>query len=154
DQYAAHNFVLLLSFVLTATCTYYLVRYLFADRRAGIIAAISFAYCPYVFAHLPHIQLLMTAGLPAGMLAFHRMVDVPTPRRGALLGLVMGLQALFCGYYAIFLTLMVGFSVVTVAAMGRRRVGVRYWTAVSVAAAVAIAIALPLAFAYVNLHSM
>jgi hypothetical protein len=154
NQYAAHNFVLLLSFVLTATCTYYLVRYLFSDRRAGIIAAISFAYCPYVFAHLPHIQLLMTAGLPAGMLALHRMVDVPTPRRGALLGLVMGVQALFCGYYAIFLTLMVGFSVLTVAATGRRWLDVRYWTAFSAAAGVAIAIALPLAFAYVNLHSM
>ncbi|PWT79960.1 MAG: hypothetical protein C5B57_13005, partial [Blastocatellia bacterium] len=35
NQYAAHNFVLLLSFVLSATCTYYLVRYLFSDRRAG-----------------------------------------------------------------------------------------------------------------------
>src|SRR2546422_1662220 len=87
NPYAAHNFVMLLSFVLSATGTYYLVRYLTRSRRAAVISAICFAYCPFVFAHLPHIQLLMTAGLPFSMLAFHRLADSPTPGRGAALGL-------------------------------------------------------------------
>src|SRR5262249_49575591 len=116
NPYVAHNFVLLLSFVFTATGTYYLVRELFGDRRAAVVAAITFACCPYVFAHLPHIQLMMTAGLPFSMFAFHRLADMPGPGRGAALGLVMGIQALFCGYYAVFLLLMVGFAVLTVAA--------------------------------------
>ena len=73
-------------FVLSGVATYYLVRYLVHDRRAAAIAAVCFAYCPYVFARLPHVHLLMTAGLPLSMLAFHRMADRPGIRRGALLG--------------------------------------------------------------------
>ena len=42
-----------MSFVLSATGTYYLVKYLVADRSAAVVAAICFAYCPHVFAHTP-----------------------------------------------------------------------------------------------------
>ena len=52
------------------------------------IAAIGFAFCPFVFAHTAHIQLLMTAGLPFSLLAFHRAADRPTVGRGAALGAV------------------------------------------------------------------
>ena len=116
NPYAAHNFVVLLSFVLSGAGTYYLVRYLVNDRWAATIAAICFACCPYMFGHMPHIQLLMSAGLPLGQLAFHRVADRPSGRRGAVLGLTMATQALFCGYYAVFVMLMVGFSV-----LGARR---------------------------------
>jgi hypothetical protein len=152
NPYAAHNFVFLLSFVLSATGTYSLVRYLAGDRRAAAVAATCFAFCPYVFAHTPHIQLLMTAGLPFSMLAFHRVADKPTPRRGAALGLTMAAQALFCGYYAVFVTLMVGFAILVVAAVRHRWTNVGYWAAVSVAAGVAIGIALPLFAPYLGLQ--
>ncbi len=152
NPYAAHNFVLLLSFVLSATGTYYLVRYLVDDRRAGAIAAICFAYCPYVFGHLPHIQLLMTAGLPLSLLAFHRVADRPGARRGAVLGLAMALQAFFCGYYAVFVALVVGFSVLFVAATRRLWTDARYWSAIGVAAGVALGIAVPLLMPYSSLQ--
>ena len=151
NPYAAHNFVFLLSFVLSASGAYYLVRYLTGDRRAASVAAICFAFCPYAFAHTPHIQLMMTAGLPFSMLVFHRLADRPTPRRGAALGLTMAAQALFCGYYAVFVGLMVGLSVMVVAGIRRRWTDRRYWTAVSVAAGVAIAIAVPLFAPYTGL---
>ena len=89
NPYAAHNFALLMAFVLSATGAYYLVRHLTGDRRAAAISAISFAFCPFVFAHTAHIQLLMTAGLPFSLLAFHRMADKPGVGRGAALGLAV-----------------------------------------------------------------
>ena len=52
--------------------------------------------------HTAHIQLEMTAGLPFGMLAFHRLIDRPSPGRGARLGAAMAAQALSCGYYGIY----------------------------------------------------
>jgi hypothetical protein len=152
NPYAAHNFAFLLSFVLSATGTYYLVRYLVGDRRAAVIAAIAFAFCPYVFGHTPHIQLLMTAGLPFSMLAFHRLTDTPTRLRGAALGLTMGAQALFCGYYAVLGALMVGLSVLLVASVRWRWRDFRYWTAVSIAAVVAIGVAAPLFAPYLGLQ--
>jgi 4-amino-4-deoxy-L-arabinose transferase-like glycosyltransferase len=152
NPYAAHNAVVLLSFVLSATSTYYLVRYLAGDRRAAAVAGICFAYCPYAFSHLTHVHLLMTAGLPLSMLAFHRLADRPTTGRGAALGLAVAAQALFCGYYAVFVGLTVGFAVLVVGAARRRWRDARYWTAVAVAAVVAIAIALPLFVPYIRLQ--
>lgn len=152
NAYAAHNFVFLLSFVLSATGMYYLARYLVADRRAASVAAIGFAYCPYVFSHTAHIWLLMTVGLPWSMLAFHRLADRSTPGRGAVLGLAMAAQALLCGYYALFVTLMVGFAVLVTPAMRHRWSDRRYWTAVAVAAVVAVLIVLPVFVPYLNLQ--
>lgn len=152
NPYAAHNFVVLLSFPLCATGTYYLVRYLVGDRRAAVVAAICFAYCPYVFARLPHVHLLMTAGLPFSMLAFHRVADRPTPGRGAVLGLAVAAQALLCGYYAVFAILTVGFAVLVVATTRRRWTDAHYWTAISVAAGVSLALALPLFLPYMRLQ--
>src|SRR4051812_24905707 len=102
NPYAAHNAAMLLAFVLSFTGMYYLVRYLTADRGAAAIAAIGFAFCPFVFAHTAHIQLLMTAGLPFTLLAFHRMADRPAAVRGAVLGATMAAQAMCCGYYGVF----------------------------------------------------
>ena len=152
NPYAAHNFVVLLSFVLSATATYYLVRYLVGNRPAAAAAAICFAYCPYVFSHLPHVHLLMTAGLPLSMLAFHRAADRPTSWRGAALGLAVAAQALLCGYYAVFVALTIGFAVLVVATTRRRWTDARYWTAISIAALVACAIALPLFLPYMRLQ--
>ncbi|PYR24546.1 MAG: hypothetical protein DMF98_15075 [Acidobacteria bacterium] len=140
NPYAAHNSVVLLSFVLSATGMYYLARYLTADRRAAVVSAICFAFSPYLFAHTAHIQLLMTAGLPFSMLAFHRLADRPSPARGAVLGTVMAAQAISCGYYGVFVLLMVGFAVIIVAAVRRRWKDARYWLAVGIAAGVAVAL--------------
>ena len=56
---------------------YYLVRHLTGDRGAAAVSAICFAFCPFVFAHIAHIQLLMTRG-PAVQHA-----RVPPVRRSA-----------------------------------------------------------------------
>src|SRR5438445_265577 len=98
---------------------YYLVRYLVRDRRAAAVSAIAFALCPYIFAKTPQMQLLMTAGLPFCMLAFHRVADRPTAGRAVMLGLVMAAQVAFRGYYAVFAMLMVGFATFVLAATRR-----------------------------------
>jgi len=152
NAYATHNFVVLLSFVLSAIGTYYLVRYLVNDRRAAVVGALCFAYCPYVFGHLPHIQLLMTAGIPLSFLAFHRLADRPSPLRGAALGTAMGLQGLACAYYAVFLVLVIGIAVFVTAAWRKTWTDRSYWLAIAVAAVVAIAIVAPLFLPYVFLQ--
>ena len=152
NPFAAHNFVVLLSFVLSATGAYYLVRYLVGDRRAAIISAVCFAFCPFVFGHLLHIQILMTAGIPFSLLAFHRLADQPSAGRGAALGLAMGLQGLACAYYAVFVALLIGYVVLftaTTTGLWRNR---SFWTAVSVAAGVSLAIVMPLFWMYLQLQ--
>ncbi len=152
NPYAALNFAMLMAFVLSATGAYYLVRYLTGDRRAAAISAISFAFCPFVFAHTAHIQLLMTAGLPFSLLAFHRMADTPTAGRGAALGAAMAAQAIFCGYYGVFVCLMIGFAIFVVAATRRLWTDRQYWVAIAVAALVAVVLVTPAFLPYVTLQ--
>lgn len=152
NPYAAHNFVVLLSFVLSAAATYCLLRYLVHDRGAAIVGAICFAFCPYVFAHVPHIQLLMTAGIPLSLLAFHRLADHPSGLRGVMLGLAIAAQALLCAYYTVFVVLMVGYAILFVAAARRLWTNARYWSAIGIAVAVALAAVLPLFFPYIMLQ--
>jgi hypothetical protein len=149
NPYAAHNVVLLASFVLSGCAMYYLVRHLTQDRRAAVVSGIVFAFCPYFRGHLPHIQLLMTAGIPLSALAFHRLVEHPTPARGGALGIALALQAYFCGYYAVFAALMIALATLFFAAVRSVRTDARYWTAIAVAAAVAIAAAMPIVYPYV-----
>ena len=152
NPYAAHNFSLLLAFILSASGMYYLVRYLSHDRRAAAIAAIGFAFCPFVFAHTAHIQLLMTAGLPFTLLAFHRLADRPGAGRGAALGATMAAAAICCGYYGVFVVLMVGFAILVVATTRRLWTGRRYWLAVAIAAVIAMLLVTPAFLPYLALQ--
>ena len=142
----------MLSMVVSAAGAYYLVRYLTYDRRAAAVAAVAFGFCPYVFGRTPQMQLLWTAGLPLSMLAFHRLADQPTARRAVVLGLVMGAQVLFCGYYAVFALLMVGFATLTLAALRRSWTDTRYWKAIVLAAAIGAVAALPVLLPYMQLQ--
>jgi hypothetical protein len=153
NPYAAFNATLLASFVLGGLGMYYLVRYLVGDPRAALIAAVPFAFCPYLFGHIPHIQLLMTAGLPFCLLLFHRLADGPTPGRAIGLGLAMKTQAVFCAYYGVFAMLMVGYAVLFTAGWRRAWTDRRYWSAIAIAAAVAVVSALPLVLPYWVLQS-
>ena len=144
SAYAAHNFAVLSSFVLGGSSMYYLCRELTGDRRAAVVGGIIFAFCPHLFAHLPHIQLLMTSGIPLSLLAFHRLLDRPTPGRGAMLGLAMAWQAYACAYYSVFVLLMIGFAVLLMAALRGSWREAAYWKAIGVAALVSIVTSAPL----------
>jgi hypothetical protein len=152
NPYAAHNAVVILAFALTAIGTYYLVRYLTHDRGAAAVSAICFAFCPYLFAHTAHIQLLMIAGLPFCMLTFHRMADQPSIGRGGALGAVMAAQAICCGYYGVFVMLMVAFAVLTSAVLHSRWTDRPYWLAVVTAAVTALGLAVPIFLPYMSLQ--
>ena len=118
---------MVVAFVLAVAGAYYLVRYLSGSREAAAIAGVLFGFCPFVFARTAHIQLLLTAGLPWSMLAFHRLVDRQTPGRAVALGLVLWAQALSCAYYGIFAGLMVGLGTLVFAVTRGLWRSPRYW---------------------------
>jgi hypothetical protein len=152
NPHAAHNSAVLLSFVLAATGMYYLARYLTGSRPAAAVAAILFAFCPYIVARTAHIQLLMTGGLPFSLLAVHRLVDRPEPARAVTLGLVLVATALGCGYYGVFAGVLAGLAgVFYLAARSNWRRGT-YYLAFGCAAAVALLAIWPFYEPYLDLH--
>ena len=154
NPYFTFNFAFLLSMIASAAGGYYLVRYLTRDRRAASVAGIAFGFCPYVFARTPQMQLLWTAGLPFSMLAFHRAADRPSIARAIQLGLVMAAQVLFCGYYAVFSLLMVGFATFVIAATRGWWMNIHYWKTIAIAAIVGAVSASPILIPYLQLQQV
>jgi hypothetical protein len=152
NPYATYNAVLLFAFTASFTATFYLLWYLTASVQAAVMGAIGFAFCPYIFARIPHIQLQLTAGLPLTLLAFHRLIERQTYGRALQLGMAIAAQALACAYYGIFAGLTVGLGVLFYAvSRGLWRSG-RYWTTVAIAASVAVAIVLPFFLPYLEVQ--
>ena len=64
NPYLAHNSAATLGFLLSFAGAYLLVRHVTGHRGAAAFAGIAFAFCPFIYARMAHIQLLMTFGLP------------------------------------------------------------------------------------------
>ena len=148
NPYIAHNTVVLAAFFASALGMYLLAIYLTGNCWASAVAAICFAYCPFLFAHTTHIQLLMTPGIPFSMLAFHRLADRPTRGRGMALGLAMAFTALSCAYYGVFVMLLIGWAVLVTAGTRRLWTDGGYWLAIGMAALVGALVVLPLFVPY------
>jgi len=152
NPFASHNAVVLFAFSASVVFMWLLARRLTRDSAAAATSAVLFAFCPYVFAHTPHIQLLMVAGIPLCLLVLHRLVDTPSPVRGLALGLALAAQALSCGYYGIFVGLTLGYATLFFAWSRRQWTSKRYWAAIGTAAAVSIGIVTPFFLPYLAIQ--
>src|SRR5687768_5834349 len=149
NVYATYNSVTLIGFILSFLCTYALVRRLTSSRLGATVAAIGFAFCPYVYARFPHIQLQMTFGMPLSLLALHRLVDRPSWQRGIGLGAALAAQGLTCAYYGVLTGLSVGLGVLFFATTRRAWRDRSYWLAVLVALATCLLLIVPVFLPYV-----
>ena len=152
NPYAAHNAAVLAAFASAFLGMWFLARYLTNDARVATIAGLLFGFCPYLFAHSAHIQLLMCGGLPLSMLMVHRVADAPRAASGIALGTVLAAQALACGYYGIFAGLMVGYAVLFFAVSRNLWRDRSYWLAVGIGAIVSIACVFPFFLPYLSLQ--
>ena len=152
NPYTAQNVAFLASFVLAFAGAYFLARHLTGSRAASAVAAILFAFCPYVFARTAHIQLLYTGMMPLCLLAFHRLVEARSVGRAVTLGVALWATALTCGYYAVFVALMVGLGTIVFALSRDLWRSKDYWIAIAIAAYTAIGLSLPFLIPYWSLQ--
>ncbi len=90
-------------------------------RAAAAIAAVLFAFAPFVTVRYAHIQLLVVGGLPLTLWAMHRFVDRSTAGRALALSLAIALAGLSCGYYGFFAAIATALGMVYYA------VGRQHW---------------------------
>jgi hypothetical protein len=155
NAYVAHNTAVLLAFGSAALGAWLLARRLTGgDNAAAAVAALLFAFCPYVFSHTAHIQLLMSGGIPLSMLMLHRLVDAPSHARAVALGLAIATQALACAYYGIFAGLMVGYATLFFAASRGLWHNRHYWLAIGIAAATALLCTIPFFIPYLTIQEL
>ena len=79
------NIALLAAFVFSGLATFALAFELTHDRLAAYLAGLLFAFAPYRFAHLPHLQLQLAFGIPLSFV-FLRFIVAGTGRAYATFG--------------------------------------------------------------------
>jgi len=85
---SAYNWLILLSFPLSAVAAYLLARHLALSRSAATIAALAYAFSPFHLAHAAyHPHIAQTQWVPLYLLALWRCLDAATPAAVAFLGL-------------------------------------------------------------------
>ncbi len=152
NPYASYNTVLLLAFASAAMAGFLLVRVLGGSRLGASIAGFTYGFSPYMFAHLPHIQLLMTFGPALSMAAMHHFTKAPSVRRGAMLGGALALTGLACAYYGIFAGLLTGFGLCWYGVAGRHLSNPRFWRGVAIAAMIVVGVVGPFFVPYLGMR--
>jgi hypothetical protein len=123
----AYNIVFLLAFITSGFGMYLLASSLTRNTAAGIIAGIIYAFSPFMFAHLSHIQVLSAGGIPLTFLYLHRFFDTSSSRDFLLFALFYILQVLANGYYALYLTFFAGLFIVYHALSRKKYADPRFW---------------------------
>src|SRR5713101_1091682 len=95
-----YNFLILVSFPLTAFGTYLLARELWSNRAAAFVAGIIIGFCPYRFAHsVGHLSIVSTEWIPFFFLYLERLISRPRLKSAVLTGVFFGLSAWATWYY-------------------------------------------------------
>jgi len=97
-----YNLVFLSTFVLSGVAMFMLVRELTGSPAGGLVAGLAYAFAPYRFSNLPHLQVLSSAWMPLVFLGLRRFFETGRIRPLAGAGAAWLAQNLSCGYYLFF----------------------------------------------------
>ena len=97
-----YNLLFLSTFVLSGLGMFLFARELTGSPAAAFLAGLAFAFAPYRFGSIPHLQVLSSAWMPFALFGFRRFFD--TRRTAPLVGAAAAwiAQNLSCSYYLIF----------------------------------------------------
>jgi len=154
----SHNFILafnilfIFSFFLSGIGMFYLVLHLTQSRWAAVVSGLIFAFFPYRFAHISHLELLYLGWLPLCFLFLHKFFENPSAKNLVGAGVFFILQSLSCAYYGLYLALFAGVFVLYFAVkkgLVRHKV---FWLKLTIGAAAIFLILLPLFFPFIRAH--
>jgi hypothetical protein len=148
DPVTCYNVLLLGSLIASGLAMHAYVRTLTGSESGAYVAGTAWAFWPYRFSHLLHLQLQALYFLPLALLFLHRVIAGRRRRDVALLGICAGLQVVSSLNYGVIAE--VALVVVALALL----VGVGRWRSPAVlgrllvAAAIGALVALPFVWPY------
>lgn len=101
-----YNVTLIATYVFSALGAYFLGYTLTRRHDAAFVAGVAFAFAPYRLAQIPHIQVVSAYWTPVCLAALHRYDHDRRPRWIVLAAFAWLAQALSCGYYLFFLSVV------------------------------------------------
>jgi hypothetical protein len=147
---AAYNFLLFLSFPLSAWATYRLARLFRVSRLGAFLAGLIFAFSAYRFANLDLLNQLQTQFIPLGLFFWIRYLQRHKLRDAAGTFATLVVQVFFGWYYAFYLFLALLLAFLYAWASRLTQVPRRQWAALLVTAALALVAILPVTWPYVE----
>jgi hypothetical protein len=102
-----YNAAFFLSFILCALSAHLLAYVLTRRHDVGVLAGLAFAFAPYRMSQLAHVQVLSSYWMPLALAGLHLYLDDRRAKWLALFGIAWLMQALACGYYLFYLSVLV-----------------------------------------------
>lgn len=148
----ANNLLVLGSFVLAGMGVYLLVGRLAGNRAAGFLAGLAFAFLPYRYAHIFHLNQLGHAWTPWVLYALLMLLERQRWRWALAFGVLLAIQVLSSFYIAFQIALAVALAVAAaIAADPRARTG-RFLVQLAGSGVLALALVLPFALPYLQVR--
>jgi hypothetical protein len=148
----AFNFLFILSFFLCACGMYALVYHLTKSQAAALVSGIIFAFFPYRYAHISHLEILFFAWMAFLFLFLHRFFEDPSIRNLVGIGVFYVLQVLCCGYYGVYVTLFAALFVLFYAWKNKSFHKIDFWIKMALLFGIGFVILLPIYLPYFVWH--
>lgn len=148
------NLAVLLTFVLSGYAMYLLVTDWTRQPLAGLVAGVLFAFSPYRFGQLNHLELLVTEWMPLALLALHWTLRRPGWRYPLLFALFFNFQALSGFHYALNLTLACALLTLIYGLAGRIHWRRGLWLALALSVLVTLALNWPVWRMYLRFNEV
>jgi hypothetical protein len=108
----SYNIALIAAYVLAGSGMYLLVRSLTGRRDAAAVAAVFYAFNPYRWIQIGHLQVLMSGWMAIALWALHRYFQTRSPGMFAVLVAAFIVQGLSNGYFFYLAALLLGTAAV------------------------------------------
>lgn len=144
----AVNIAWLTSFILSGVGMHALVYHFTRQRGAALVAGMIFAFHPFRFAHILHVQILSTQWTPLAFLFLDRLIKRRRWSDAAWGVLFFNLQVLSCYYYALFIAVATAVLLVGYWLLGHRRFDRRLLLLLAVWLVLTAAVQIPLSIPY------
>lgn len=148
----AYNFLMLFGFVFSAFGMYLLLRYLTGSSWAGLAAGAFFAFAPYKFSQVAHIQICFSAFLPFTLLYLHKFLDEGRARHLVAFGAFFLAQSLASWHYLVYAALAVLLVIAGKTFLDWKNTGWFKLVKLAAAGLVCVLLVLPFALPYVSTH--
>ncbi|MCJ7582567.1 MAG: discoidin domain-containing protein [Candidatus Aminicenantes bacterium] len=148
----AYNFLFIMSFILCGCGMYALVYYLTKSQMSAVISGTIFAFFPYRFAHISHLEILFFGWMAFLFLYLHKFFNKPSIKNLMAVGVFYILQVLCCGYYGVFSTLFVALFVFYYALQTKIYKKVSFYIKLFFLSAACFLILIPFYFPYFSVH--
>jgi hypothetical protein len=152
-----HNIALLLGFAGSGYGAYVLARVATGSTPAALVGGVFFAFVPYRFDQLPHVQHIWSIWLPLLAASLIHYARRPGPGRAALFGAVFLMNGLTNIHWFLFGSFAIVLTAIFIAAVQRRMTSKDYWLPLGLAALLASLLLLPFFLPYhaaSNLYQM